>query len=126
MLEEDNETLIADLTEIGQRVVIAKGRQWRLATRHFKSSTNRAPRRANPGEQGEEMTIWLRLKLIADAGLSACRTPASRRSWRRSRRQAEDRRLSVHDAASRLGVVGIDGREFVMADIPGLIEGARR
>jgi GTP-binding protein len=66
---EDKETLIADLTEAGQRVAARQGRQWRLRQPHFKTSTNQAPRRANPGLPGEERWIWLRLKLIADAGL---------------------------------------------------------
>ncbi|MCL4161849.1 UNVERIFIED_CONTAM: hypothetical protein GTU68_064309, partial [Idotea baltica] len=69
ILEEDNETLIADLTEIGQRVLIAKGGNGGFGNARFKSSTNQSPRRANPGEDGVEKSVWLRLKLIADAGL---------------------------------------------------------
>ncbi len=69
IFEEDNETLIADLTEVGQRVVIARGGNGGFGNLHFTTSTNRSPRRANPGQEGDERTIWLRLKLIADAGL---------------------------------------------------------
>ncbi|HTQ82191.1 MAG TPA: GTPase ObgE, partial [Pseudolabrys sp.] len=67
--EEDGETLLADLTQVGERMTIAKGGNGGFGNTHFKSSTNRTPRRANPGEPGEELTIRLRLKLIADAGL---------------------------------------------------------
>ena len=69
MFEEDGGTLIADLTKPGDSVVLARGGNGGFGNTRFKSSTNQAPRRANPGQAGEEMTIWLRLKLIADAGL---------------------------------------------------------
>src|ERR671917_1696545 len=69
VFEEDGETLLADLTEIGQRVVLARGGNGGFGNAYFKSSTNRAPRHANPGLPGEERWVWLRLKLIADAGL---------------------------------------------------------
>ena len=69
ILDEDQETLIADLTAVGDRVLLAKGGNGGFGNLHFKSSTNQAPRRANPGLEGIERTLWLRLKLIADAGL---------------------------------------------------------
>jgi GTP-binding protein len=85
ILDEDEETVIADLTERRQRVLLAKGGNGGWGNLRFKSSTNRAPARANPGQEGVERTIWLRLKLIADAGLWACPMPASRPSWPRCR-----------------------------------------
>src|SRR3954454_12160131 len=69
IFEEDNETLIADLSVLGQRELLAEGGNGGFGNAHFKSSTNRAPRRANPGLEGKEKWIWLRLKLIADVGI---------------------------------------------------------
>ena len=106
IFDDDNETLLADLTELGERAVLAKGGNGGFGNAHFKSSTNRAPRRANPGLPGEERTIWLRLKLIADAGLVGL--PNAGKSTflaAVSAAQAEDRRLSVHHAHPQLGVV---------------------
>ena len=125
IFEEDGETLIADMTEVGQRVVIAKGGNGGFGNAHFKSSTNRAPRRANPGEQGQEMEIWLRLKLIADAGLVGL--PNAGTSTFLATVSAAKPKIADYPFTTLhpgLGVVGIDGREFVLADIPGLIEGA--
>ena len=125
IFEEDNETLIADLAVKGDRIVLARGGNGGFGNLHFTTSTNRAPRRANPGQEGIEKIIWLRLKLIADAGLIGL--PNAGKSTFLAAVSAAKPKIADYPFTTihpGLGVVKIDGREFVLADIPGLIEGA--
>lgn len=125
VFEEDGETLICDLTEVGQKYRIAKGGNGGFGNAYFKSSTNQAPDWANPGQEGEEKTVWLRLKLIADAGLvglpNAGKSTFLATCTRARPKIANYPFTTLHP---NLGVATVDGREYVLADIPGLIEGA--
>lgn len=124
---EDNETLICDLTEKGQRFRLLKGGNGGFGNLHFTTSTNRAPRRANPGQEAQEQTIWLQLKLIADAGLIGL--PNAGKSTFLSAVSAAKPKIADYPFTTlhpNLGVARVDGRECVLADIPGLIEGAHQ
>ena len=126
ILAEDRETLIADLDTPGARVVIAKGGDGGHGNAHFKTSTNRAPRRADKGWPGEERWLWLRLKLIADAGLVGL--PNAGKSTFLAAVSAAKPKIADYPFTTlhpQLGVVRLNAtEEFVLADIPGLIEGA--
>jgi len=127
IISDDGEAVLADLTKEGQEVILASGGIGGKGNAYFKSSTNQAPRRAQPGEKGSEMWVWLRLKLIADAGLLGL--PNAGKSTFLSVVSAARPKIADYPFTTlhpNLGVVGIDGQEFVMADIPGLIEGAHQ
>lgn len=125
VLDDDRETVLLDLTEAGQQVMLLRGGDGGRGNASYKSSTNRAPRQHGPGWPGEEMWVWLRLKLLADVGLVGL--PNAGKSTFIN--QISNTKAKVGDYAfttlrPQLGVVRHKAREFVVADIPGLIAGA--
>src|SRR5579863_1519866 len=125
ILADDQDTVLADLTRPGQRVVLLRGGDGGFGNAHFKSSTNQAPRRADPGWPGKELWVWLRLKLIADGGLIGL--PNAGKSTflgavTRARPKIGDYPFTT--LHPNLGVASVGGEEFILADLPGLIEGA--
>ncbi|OSQ38531.1 GTPase ObgE [Thalassospira mesophila] len=125
IMAEDRETVILDMVKAGQSIVLCRGGDGGRGNTHFKSSINQAPRRAEEGWPNEEMSVWLRLKLIADAGLVGL--PNAGKSTFLAASSAARPKIADYPFTTlhpQLGVVEVDDNEFVLADIPGLIEGA--
>ncbi|MCA1662589.1 MAG: GTPase ObgE [Novosphingobium sp.] len=125
LADDEDRTLLADLTEPGQRVVFLEGGMGGRGNASYKTSTNRAPRQHQPGEPGEELWVWLRLKLLADVGLVGL--PNAGKSTLINQVTNTDAKIGAYAFTTlqpQLGVVRHKGSEFVLADIPGLIEGA--
>lgn len=125
VLDDDRETVLADMTQAGQRMVLLRGGDGGFGNLHYKTSTNQAPRRSDPGWPGQELWVWLRLKMIADAGLvglpNAGKSTFLAAVSRARPKIADYPFTTLHP---NLGVVYLGGEEFILADIPGLIEGA--
>ncbi|MBO0736869.1 MAG: GTPase ObgE [Alphaproteobacteria bacterium] len=125
IMDADNREVLADLTRAGQRLVFLRGGDGGFGNTHYKTSTNRAPRRADPGRPGREAWVWLRLKLIADAGLVGL--PNAGKSTLLAAVSHARPKIADYPFTTlkpQLGVVRVNDREFVLADLPGLIEGA--
>jgi len=125
LADDEERSLIADLTEVGQRIVLLQGGMGGRGNASYKTSTNRAPRQHQPGEPGEEMWVWLRLKLLADVGLVGL--PNAGKSTFLNAVTNAKAKVGAYPFTTihpKLGVVQHKNRDFVMADIPGLIEGA--
>lgn len=125
VLDEDRETVLMDFTEPGERIVFLKGGDGGFGNAHYKSATNQAPRKSTPGWPGMEKAVWLRLKLIADAGIvglpNAGKSTFLAACSNAKPKIADYPFTTLHP---NLGVVKIGDVDFVLADIPGLIEGA--
>ncbi|MDQ2705663.1 MAG: GTPase ObgE, partial [Pseudomonadota bacterium] len=124
LADDEERSLLADITEAGQRIVFLRGGDGGRGNASYKTSTNRAPRQHGTGWPGEEMWVWLRLKLLADAGLVGL--PNAGKSTFLASVTAAKPKIADYPFTTLypgLGVARIDGREFVIADIPGLIEG---
>ena len=125
ILDEDEETVLVDMATLGQKFKLGTGGNGGFGNLHFKTSLNRAPRRANPGQAGIDRTVWLKLKLIADVGLLG--VPNAGKSTFLAACSNARPKIADYPFTTlhpNLGVVGIDRTEFVVADIPGLIQGA--
>lgn len=125
ILDEDGETVLADMMEDGQQLILLKGGDGGFGNAHYKTATNQAPRKSTPGWPGQEISVWLRLKLIADAGIIGL--PNAGKSTFLAACSAAKPKIADYPFTTlhpNLGVVKIDDFDFVLADIPGLIEGA--